>query len=1027
MGNFRIILVTLAFFGLSMNATFAQHPPLGGGLGTSDDPYQIKYVGHLVELATYVNGGNGNGTSGVFYKLVGDIDMSAYTSGLGWEPIGDYRSGNSTTAFCGNFDGENKTVRNLTLNRASQNYIGLFGFVKNGTIRNIAVENCNVVGKESTGALVGKMETTTVSNCHATGTIRGTAHSIGGLVGNSVNVSTITNSYAMCSVTGLQCTGGLVGSSFKSTISNSYAMGNVDGHQVTGGLVGLMNGSTITNCYATGNTSGHYTTGGLMGASEIDSTQSTVTRCFAIGNVNGDDMAGGLAGYNGSTAITNCYATGNVTGEATLGGLVGYTASNRAIISYCYAKGNVRGNGGNLGGLVGSNNGSTNGGASTVKNCVAANNTVIKTTPTTGTPPVNRIAGYNSPAYTTPPIPAGILQNNYALLGMIVQDNFANVPRDVPITEGANTISGVAKDMPTLKSLAFYTTAGNWLGGAWDFTTAWNICDGTTLPWLRSENINCGTTFVPVTNIINTLSTAVSGTPLTLNGIVLPYNATNRTIVWSIVHAGTTNATLTGNTLTVANMGTVTVRATITDGLGTGMPYTQDFDILANTTYVPVTSITNVPTGITVNIPIPISGTVQPSNATYQAITWYVDSAVQAINMHLTNPGNILSATGVGRAKIKAVIPNGTAMGTDYIQFFYIEVGSTFVSVGDIANLPIEVTAGTLLTLSGTVLPGNASYRTITWSIINAGSTGATINGAIFTATAAGTARVRATIENGSGIGSPFTREFSIDVIYEPVLNIINVPTTATVGTPLTLTGTVIPSGATCQVISWEIISQGTTGATINGNTFTATAPGTARVLATIVNGTAIGTSFTKNFDITVGAAYVPVREIINLPTTAVVNTPLTLTCTVVPGNATYQTVSWSITNTGTTGATLTNGNTFTATAIGTAQLTASIANGLLIGTPFTQNFDITVGLVGIADITAKRIMVYPNPTTGELRVTSYELQMDDIKIFDVMGRNVGVGFARPTNGEAVIDISHLSAGVYYLRIAGETAKVIKE
>jgi len=89
--------------------------------------------------------------------------------------------------------------------------------------------------------------------------------------------------------------------------------------------------------------------------------------------------------------------------------------------------------------------------------------------------------------------------------------------------------------------------------------------------------------------------------------------------------------------------------------------------------------------------------------------------------------------------------------------------------------------------------------------------------------------------------------------VFVPVTNITGVPTSATVGVPLTLSGTVLPSNATNRTITWSVSNAGTTGASINGNTFNATATGTAEVTATIVNGLAPGTNYMQVFYITVG------------------------------------------------------------------------------------------------------------------------------------------------------------------------------
>ena len=73
--------------------------------------------------------------------------------------------------------------------------------------------------------------------------------------------------------------------------------------------------------------------------------------------------------------------------------------------------------------------------------------------------------------------------------------------------------------------------------------------------------------FVPVADIINVPLVAAPGTPLALTGTVLPADATNKDIIWSIKEAGTTGATINGSTLTATAGGTVTITAIIADGL----------------------------------------------------------------------------------------------------------------------------------------------------------------------------------------------------------------------------------------------------------------------------------------------------------------------------------------------------------------------------------------------------------------------------------------------------------------------------
>jgi hypothetical protein len=80
----------------------------------------------------------------------------------------------------------------------------------------------------------------------------------------------------------------------------------------------------------------------------------------------------------------------------------------------------------------------------------------------------------------------------------------------------------------------------------------------------------------------------------------------------------------------------------------------------------------------------------------------------------------------------------------------------------------------------------------------------------------------------------------------------------------------------------------------------------------------------------------------------------------------------------------------------------------------------------------APSLQVYPNPTSGQLRIENYEAAMGAIGVYDVIGRvvhtaNVETGHATSLQSDATIDISHLPAGVYFVRIGNSTAKVVKE
>jgi hypothetical protein len=102
-----------------------------------------------------------------------------------------------------------------------------------------------------------------------------------------------------------------------------------------------------------------------------------------------------------------------------------------------------------------------------------------------------------------------------------------------------------------------------------------------------------------------------------------------------------------------------------------------------------------------------------------------------------------------------------------------------------------------------------------------------------------------------------------------------------------------------------------------------------------------------------------------------------------------------------------------------------------------TDNHDILVTFTiidvgGIDDVVAGKLQIFPNPTTGQLRIQANGKtsdQVNEIEIFDVFGR-LQKAESRRQKAEMVLDISHLPAGMYFVQIQTEngavTRKVVK-
>jgi hypothetical protein len=91
-----------------------------GGTGTVSDPYQIATADQLNDVRTYHS-------VDTYFKLTKDIDLSSYSTGEGWLPIG-----NDASLYRANINGNGFIITNLTINRPTSTNVGLFGKTASG-------------------------------------------------------------------------------------------------------------------------------------------------------------------------------------------------------------------------------------------------------------------------------------------------------------------------------------------------------------------------------------------------------------------------------------------------------------------------------------------------------------------------------------------------------------------------------------------------------------------------------------------------------------------------------------------------------------------------------------------------------------------------------------------------------------------------------------------------------------------------------------------------------------------------------
>ena len=263
-----------------------------GHSGDSEaDAYIIYNKDQLDMLATRVN--SGTNYYNKFIKLGADITYDGTENN--YTPIGT-----SSYNFWGTFDGDGHTVSGININ-SNNNYQGLFGYVSDGTVKNVTLANSTITAHNRVGGIVGILYDGNVQNCRVESTFTiGTdadyANSHGGIVGMADGSATVSGCTSAATVTNsgkndCKYYGGIVGdvNNFHVTIRNCLALsatvGGDSGYR--GAIVGYKyDGFTLANNYYYNCTVGTKTTN--VGTNEGDvSTNDGAVQASAILNDTG--------------------------------------------------------------------------------------------------------------------------------------------------------------------------------------------------------------------------------------------------------------------------------------------------------------------------------------------------------------------------------------------------------------------------------------------------------------------------------------------------------------------------------------------------------------------------------------------------------------------------------------------------------------------------------------------------------------------------------------------------------------------
>lgn len=193
--------------------------------------YEIDNAGKLYWYADMVN--NHAHTSSRA-RLTADIVVNAKVQkkngnlkGKGrdlrtWTPIGHL--GNK---YSGYFDGQGHSVSGLYINNrldvkspGGGNYIGLFGYMRGGEIKNVCVVDSYFCGRYGLGGICGQVYRGTISNCHSDATVIGDSRFVGGISGSGNDYGEFKNCFNTGKVKGgTYYAGGICG---KGAVSNCF-------------------------------------------------------------------------------------------------------------------------------------------------------------------------------------------------------------------------------------------------------------------------------------------------------------------------------------------------------------------------------------------------------------------------------------------------------------------------------------------------------------------------------------------------------------------------------------------------------------------------------------------------------------------------------------------------------------------------------------------------------------------------------------------------------------------------------------
>ncbi len=252
------------------------------GEGTEAYPYLIASLDDLRWLSET----DSVWSQGYYFKQTVDIDASdtkEWNDGAGFSPIGL----SDANVFTGNYNGAGHVIENLYVNLSDSSGVGLFGYATDAVIDSLGILDCEITGDNSVGAIVGTVNSVTVSNSFATGSVTAKNSAVAITIDGDA-VCYISNCYSVCSVDGDVLNIGIAGGAKVINATNVYCVCSFSGGLT--GVADLLSKVNFTNCYYRIEAAGQsYTYGNSLSIAALQSISTYVKWDFAGVTSDGTD------------------------------------------------------------------------------------------------------------------------------------------------------------------------------------------------------------------------------------------------------------------------------------------------------------------------------------------------------------------------------------------------------------------------------------------------------------------------------------------------------------------------------------------------------------------------------------------------------------------------------------------------------------------------------------------------------------------------------------------------------------------